>query len=83
MFEKIDKLENISCNLTRACSLAEFVTDYFKTNNPDSATLLTRYRKYGDMHGVVLDILIQEIKEINEVYESLFDSLKKLKGVGA
>lgn len=83
MFEQVDRLHEVYCSLSRACSLVSFTADYFSSAEPDAATLKSRYRMYGDINNTVLDVLQAETKTIESVYASLFDDLKKLKGVGA
>jgi len=49
MFEQINRLHTVSCELSHAHSLLGFTADYFCKDEPDTNMLAVRYRMYGIM----------------------------------
>ena len=57
MFEQLARLEDMECSLSRALSLTNATSDYFRYDDPDEALLKVRYRMYGDINGAVMEYL--------------------------
>lgn len=83
MFDQLEKLNEISRELTKAKSLLAFLGDYFKKDEPEPTLLMNRYKMYSDMYNVIFDIIIKQEKQAEEVTDEIYNIARALKGGGA
>jgi len=79
MFEQINRLHTVTCELSHAHSLISFLCDYFSKDEPDTNMLAVRYGMYGDLNSVALGIIFAQMKEVEALHDEIFKTWKALK----
>ncbi|MCL2204900.1 MAG: hypothetical protein FWB88_13305 [Defluviitaleaceae bacterium] len=76
------KMEEIKNDLIGAKAVAGIISDYFEPINPDKVEMEARYRMCGDLSAVLIRLIHDATKAVDETIDELWVVYALEKGAG-